>query len=220
MSGGGAAPRPERPERPERVREVIVAVVRQALLDRGASRVAILDDGAPEAKLLGDWLGGSLGDAAVVMVDRPPPEVEPLLRSSGAGARMRREALRMAARLMDDVVVASPENRTALLLGGALPPEPLLPLGDLFASQVMELCGGWSAPPEVAAIAERAGGIDALDAALGALLDGRDPAALDALPEAVRDEVREALARGRAARRSPYVVPKLSYRTLGIDLFQ
>lgn len=209
-----------RPERPERVRNVVSEVVRQALVDRGAARVAILDDGSPEARILTEWLTRSLGDSRVVTVDRPPPEVEPLLRSSGAGARMRREALRMAARLMDDVVVASPENRTALLLGGALPPEPLLPLGDLFASQVMELGGGWSAPPEVVAMAERAGGIHELDAGLAALLDGRDPAALDALPDEVRAEVREALARGSAARRSPYIVPKLSYRTLGIDLFQ
>jgi hypothetical protein len=107
---------------------------------------------------------------------------------------------RMRARLMDGALPAHPANKTALLLGGELPPEPLLPLGDLWAGDVVALAGGWSAPDEVRRLADAAGGIAALDAALRALIDGRGAAALDALPAAARSEVRRRLAAGRASR--------------------
>jgi hypothetical protein len=117
-------------------------------------------------------------------------------------------------------VTACPVNKTALLLGGALPPERILPLGDVWASQVQEMAGGWSAPDAVVALAARAGGIEVLDAALARWLERRDTAALDELPADVRDEVRARFAAGRADRVHPVVVPRLTARTLGADLFE
>src|SRR5690606_16030915 len=108
-----------------------------------------------------------------------------------------------------------------LLLAAAVPPEPLIPLGDLYASEVERLAGSWSAPPEVAALADLAGGIDRLDAALIEHLDRRRPAeaALASLPPAARAAVLDALETGRFARRRIGLVPKLTTRTLGVDYF-
>ena len=210
------------PARERRIAEVVGAVARQALADRGMKRIALLDDGSPEAGLAARLLEGALGADAVVRVAARPGEVEPVLHALGAVSppRAEEELRRMRARLLEDALPAHPANKTALLLGGELPPEPLLPLGDLWAGEAAALAGGWSAPEPVRRLAGAAGGIEALDAALARLVDGRDPAALDALPGAAAAEVRRALAAGRASRLFPRLVPKLGTRTLGVDLFE
>jgi hypothetical protein len=134
--------------------------------------------------------------------------------------RLADEARRLKARLLDGALTAHPANKTELLLGAALPPEPLLPLGDLYASEVDALCGGWSASAEVRVLAEGAGGVKALDAALLRWLDGRDPAGLNTLPADVAEEVQRRFRAGRAARLAPRIVPKLGTRTLGVDLLE
>jgi hypothetical protein len=190
--------------RERRIAEIVGAVARQALADRGASRIALLDDGGPEAELAARLLAPE----RVVRV------------TAEAGERLREEARRMRARLIDGAVAAHPGSKTALLLGGELPPEPLLPLGDLWATDVAELAGGWSAPPGVKRIAALAGGIEALDAALRRWADGRAAAALGALPAEAAEAVARALAAGRASRLHPRIVPKIGTRTLGVDLFE
>lgn len=82
------------------------------------------------------------------------------------------------------------------------------------------LAGSWSAPAEARRIAEAAGGIEALDAALARRFEGRDPRALDALPAEAAKLVESALKRGRASRFAPRVVPKLGTRTLCVDLYE
>jgi hypothetical protein len=210
-------------EREARIGEVVAAVVAQALADRGATRVALLDDGSPEATLAARLLEGRLTPGALVRVASPPPALEPVLHRSGTkagGEELLHELRRLHSRLLPDAVAASATSKTALLLGGELPPEPLLPLGDLFASEVRSLAGGWSAPAGVRALAEEAGGIERLDAALRARLDGRDPDGLLLLPAPLRARVEALLARGRAARAHPRIVPKLGVRTLCVDLFE
>jgi len=207
--------------REARLGEVVAAVAAQALADRGVGRIALADDGSPEAGLALRFLE-RLPPETVARVGRDHPRVESLLhalRGVPAG-RAGREAVGLVARLDPEALPAGPENKTALLLGGMLPPEPFLPLGDLYASEVEELCGGWSAPEEVRALADAAGGIDRLDGALRAWLDGRDSGALDRLPSGVADAVRHHFARGRADRFSVRLVPKIGYRTLGVDLFE
>ena len=204
-----------------RIAAIVGAVARQALADRGATRIALLDDGGPEAELAARFLAARLGDDAVLRITVPRAELEPVLHLAPevSGERLAEEMRRMKARLAPGVLAANPANKTALLLGGALPPEPLLPLGDLWASEVAALGGAWSARAEVRATADAAGGIEALDAALRELVDSRDPAVLDALPGKAADAVRRALAAGRASRLHPRVVPKIGARTLGVDLF-
>ena len=206
--------------REQRIGEVVGRVARQALADRGRSRIALLDDGSPEAALAARLLARALGDGAVVRITLREGEMDPLLQPGGpaAGERLREETMRMRARLLDDALPAHPANKTALLLGGELPPEPLLPLGDLWASEVAALQGAWSAPGEVRALAEAAGGIEALDAALRRWIDERDPAGLDPLPGDAAARVRRGFAAGSAARRNPRLVPKLGSRTLCVDL--
>jgi hypothetical protein len=204
-----------------RVAEVIGAVARQALADRGVSRIALLDDGGPEARLALSILRGELGDDEVTSIDTTDVDTEPLLRELTVDTRrIDEEVRRMRARLKEDALAAHPANKTALLLGGELPPEPLLPLGDLWATDVLALCGGWSASPEVESLARDAGGIEALDGALRRLIDGRDGAALDALPAEIAARVRTMLNAGSAARRYPRIVPKLGGRTLFADLYE
>lgn len=208
--------------REARLAELVRAVARQALADRGVRRVALLDDGSPEAELAARFLA-PLGADAVVRVRPDEAEVEPLLHllpREIPRERLARELARLRCRLEPDALCASPRNKTALLLGGALPPEPFLPLADLWASEVAELAGGWHAPAEVREAAEASGGIEALDAALRGHFDRRDPRALSALPGDAERRVRELLARGRASRLFPRVVPKLGSRTLGVDLFE
>lgn len=206
-----------------RLAEVVGAVARQSLADRGLRRLALLDDGGPEAELAARLLDEALGADAVVRVVSGDRALEPLLHhlapESGA-ARVGEEVRRLRARLLPGALPAHPANKTALLLGGELPPESLLPLGDLWASEVAELAGDWSADDEVRRLAEDAGGIDALDDALRGWTDRRDPAALDALPGDVPARVRLTFAEGRAARIFPRVVPKLGTRTLYVDLFE
>ena len=215
MSGDG---------RMRRLGEIVGAVARQALADRGLARVALLDDGGPEARLAARRLADALGEDAVVAVRADAGEVESLLRHPVPGEdgaeRAAEELRRLRARLVPDALAAHPANKTALLLGGEIPPEPLLPLGDLWAGEAAELAGGWSAPVPVRRMAEAAGGIEALDAALRAWTDRRDPAGLDTLAPAVAGAVRAALAAGRASRITPRVVPKLGSRTLYVDLFE
>ncbi|HEX5871702.1 MAG TPA: hypothetical protein VFY65_14845, partial [Longimicrobium sp.] len=135
-----------------RIAEVIGAVARQALADRGVSRIALLDDGGPEAKLAASILRGELGDDAVISIDTADIDPAPLVRGLAADTRrVDEEVRRMRARLKDDALAAHPASKTALLLGGELPPEPLLPLGDLWATDVQALAGGWSSSPDIEA---------------------------------------------------------------------
>ena len=208
--------------RGRRIGEIVGAVARQALADRGARAIALLDDGGPEAELAARLLGGALGAQRVVRVTAEDGEVESVLHLApqGDAERLREEVRRLRARMIPGAVPAHPANKTALLLGGELPPEPLLPLGDLWATDVAELAGDWSAPPGVRRIAALAGGIEALDAALRGWADGRDAEALAALPPEAAEAVAQALAAGRASRLHPRTVPKIGTRTLGVDLFE
>lgn len=223
-------PEPRRPPgraesvtaRADRVRALVGIVARRTLADWGAKRLALLDDGSPEADLAAEWLSDSLAADSVVRVSDPGVGVESLLQTeAGETGRERAwiEGIRLRARMLPDTLVAHPANKTALLLGGALPPEPFLPLGDLYASEVAELAGGWSAPPEVRALAERVGGVGRLDEALRNLLDERDPRGLRGLGPADATAVQDALSRGRPSRVGGRIVPKIGYRTLGVDLF-
>lgn len=211
-----------------RVASVIGEVVREAVRAAGATGIVILDDGTPEAGLCATWCAAALGDAAVLRIaspteDRVRRHVEAAGRPFTGSHFERNEAHRFQARLeaaARAALVAHPINKTALLLGGAVPSEPLLPLGDLYASQVQALAGDWSGPEEVVRLAEEAGGIEALDRALVALLEERRLERDDRseTPLAVRSALLHALNSGRFSRQRCGLVPKLTVRTAGIDL--
>lgn len=194
--------------RAERIGRVVAGVLEQALVDAHAERLVLLADGSPEAKLLEQLVGSRLGSR----LHRVPA-------SGGAPADLL-EAWARATREHPDALVAAATNKTAAVLGGA-PPVPLLPLADLWASQVEMLCGAWTAPDAVRSLAQRAGGAAVVDRALAALVDQRrapdDAAAY--LPAELRGTLLALWERARFARRRIGLVPKLGARTLGVDLF-
>ncbi|HEY7766538.1 hypothetical protein [Longimicrobium sp.] len=205
-----------------RVAEIVGAVARQALADRGLTRIALLDDGSEQADLAARLLIHVVGEAAVERVTVTAAEMEPLLPAWPGVPRQRVEdELRRVRARLTDALPAHPASKTELMMGGALPPEPLLPLGDLWATDVLALGAAWSGSAELRSIADEAGGIETLDAALRRLVDRRDSLGWDdGLPPAVRERVRLAIRGGAAWRRDPFIVPKLGSRTLGTDLFE
>lgn len=198
----------------ERIAGVIAGVLRQAVRDAGATGIVLLDDGSPGARLALELCHEAVGADAAARIGMPsdPDTVTAAERQRMDG---RIEATRRRA------LLAHPACKTALLLGGTFPPEPLLPLGDLYASEVASLAGGCQLPDAAARVAELAGGIEPLDAALRRLLEERadEDAALAPLSEPARRSLLERLEATRFARRTPGLIPKLGRRTLGIDLF-
>jgi hypothetical protein len=203
---------------------VIGQVARSALQASDAAAVVLLDDGSPEARLAASLLGETLPKGHFERARGDAPDLEPVLRyaranAAGEESAARMEALRFRARLRKDGLVACAVNKTALLLA-APPPEPFLPLGDVYATQVAGAGEGWQVPAEVEALADLAGGMEALDAALHRSFDLRLPSGLDPLPQRARQAVEEALERYRHFRRYPVVVPKIGPRTVGVDLHE
>ncbi len=204
-----------------RLGDVLEAVIRQRMRDEGVSRVALLDDGSPELQLIVRVLAPRFNDGTLVRVANDRPLLDSLLHVLGSEHQKREVApalLSFRARLVADSIAASPLNKTALLLGGSLPPEPLLPLGDVYASEVERLTGDWSAPDRVRELARMAGGILELDRVLSRWAEGRNPNWAGEQPEPVRAAIESALTAGRASRVSAHVVPKLGGRTLTVDL--
>src|SRR5690606_757501 len=122
-----------------------------------------------EGLLAGGWLRNALGDGRVF--------------SAAVEARSLR---------------AHPANKTALLLGDH-PDADLLPLGDLWASEVAVLAGDWSAPDPVRALVESTGDVAVLDEALRRWTEGREPLAraLAELDMAVAERIAQALEQQR-----------------------
>jgi len=194
--------------RADRIATIIAGVLRQAIADSGAERVILLADGSPEAELLTAMLQPRLGGGFATREAAGPRWPELL------------DAWANAAHEQPGALVAAASNKTAALLGAALP-GPLLPLGDVWASQVQALCGAWSGPPELRQLSNRAGSIESLDAALATVVDRRrmphEAGAL--LAPDVAGTLLALWERGRFARRHLGLVPKLGQRTIGVDLF-
>ena len=109
-------------------------------------------------------------------------------------------------------------NKTCLLLSWALPTQPVLPLGDVYASQVRHLVGSCTLPPCLRDAPP--GTLQDVDGALRAYLEEgfRQEEALGGLAEPLRREVLAGLARARKAWHPLPLIPKLSGATLGLDL--
>jgi hypothetical protein len=209
MSEGHAGDAAEVAAAGQRLGRIIGGVCAAAVSAAGASGIVVLEDWTPEGELAYEWLVAALGESRVWRGAALTGNVE-----AGAVGRPGNGEL-------DGALVAHPANRTALLLGGRLPAADLLPLGDVTASQVEALAGSWSGPHDVEALAGEMGGAAVLDAALYRLVDERqspDEALLD-VPREAAARLLHCYGRGRWFRLRPGLTPKLSVRTLGIDLF-
>jgi hypothetical protein len=197
----------------DRLRALVVGVIRGALETTARAGVVVLDDGSPEAELLGQWCTQELGSQRTWRAHGPVDA------PAHAGEALRYRARTLA--IEQNALTAHPANKTALLLAADWPVEPLLPLGDLYASQIAALTGGWSGPADVKRLVELAGGIESVDRALGSWFEQWRPAdvAVGELPAECRGPFLEAVRRGRFWRERAGLIPKLSVRTIGIDLF-
>ncbi|HSJ31165.1 MAG TPA: hypothetical protein VK933_07010 [Longimicrobiales bacterium] len=197
------------------LRSIVGDVVAEAVRAAAAGGVVVLDDWTPEGELAYEWLVAAVGEARIWRGATVASNVQGV---TGADAQVLG-----AWRFVHEHsgLIAHPCSKTALLLGGRPPQADLFPLGDLYASQVARLAGGWSVPEDLRGLVARAGGIEVLDAALARLVDGREPAAaaLDSLDGDIAGEVLRLYERGRYYRLRPRLVPKLGARTLGVDLF-
>jgi hypothetical protein len=173
----------------QRIARVVTGVIAETLRTTGAEAVILMDAESAEGKLL----GAMLDQAGVPQADYSD---------------------------VRGTLTAHPLNKTALLVGDFVPRVDLLPFGDLYASQIAMLVGGaWSGDDQVQQVARACGGIEALDAILLRLIEAReDPAGLAGLPSDVCDGILAALGRTRFRRARCGLVPKLSTRTIGVDL--
>lgn len=227
-------------DRVTRLASTVGRVIAEALRNARAERLILLDDGSGEAELAARWCGGELPCGSVLRVRGPRDDaleshlqvVEEVLGSGETefdnrvelkepGSRT--EIRRLIGRLLASRhhgLVASPVNRTVALLESAPIPEPLLPLGDLWASRVAELTGSWSGPPHVRRLAEACGGIQDLDAALTRWArrdEGPEPARAG-LSRSAHAQLSAAIESARFARTRVGLIPKLGDNTAGIDL--
>ncbi|GMR12765.1 MAG: hypothetical protein BMS9Abin29_0958 [Gemmatimonadota bacterium] len=209
-----------------RVIRVVVAVVAGAIREAGANGVVLASSLRPETELLERWFS-----AAAITVKLPDAEVvqgvaKSLEASLGgdASARLARpsqEARRAAARVIgnrEGLISISAANKTELIWAERLPPEPLLPLGDLYASQIHALAGACTAPPPLTDLEPER--LRVVDEAIAQVVDdGVHPdVAFAKLPAGLRDAAHAAMRRSAWKGPLPPIVPKLGRRTLGVDL--
>ena len=201
----------------KRTARVVRDVVAQAIRDARAGGVVVLDDWTPEGELVYEWLTAELGEEQVWRAASLASNVQP--RAADFTGAQQVAAWRTAQQR--GALVAHPANKTVLLLSGRLPWADILPLGDMWASQVEAVVSSWSGPREIEDLAATAGGIVALDAALSRLIEAREDAAtaFASLPGSAGQQLAVLYERGRFFRLRPRLVPKLGTRTLGIDLF-
>ena len=191
----------------DHVAAVVTGVVATAARDARCGTLVVLDRVPPETELLLRLLGA--GGCELPLERVPAADDDP--DAAAAAARGRRGT---------DALPLDPVNKTIAVLWPELLAAPVLPLADLYATQVAALGGSWSAPAQAYEIIERAGGIQAVDRFLAAHLDERrslDEASLH-LDARGRAPLRERFEAGWWWRRRVGVVPKLGARTLGIDL--
>lgn len=210
----------------DRIARVVVAVVAEAIREADARGVVLASSPRPETALLERWFA-----AAAITVKMPAAEVvravaDSLEASLGGDAsepvaRSSEEARRAAARVVanhEGLIPVSAANKTELIWAERLPPEPLLPLGDLYASQIHALAGDCTVPPPLADIEPHQ--LRAVDEAMARVVDDgiRPDVAFAELSPELRDAVISAMRRSAWKGTLPPVVPKLGRRTLGVDL--
>jgi hypothetical protein len=168
------------------------------------------------SRLVGGVLREALrttGTSAIVLLDAESPE----------GVLTARIAAEAGIPLTDysdsaNTLTAHPANKTVLLTGEFFPRSDLLPLGDLYATQVALLAGGWTGDDAVQDLAAAMGGIGALDAALQRHLDERQPIRDLRLAPPAAQRLETAISRTRFRRGRAGLVPKIGARSIGVDL--
>lgn len=204
----------------ERYRKIILGVVREAL--RATAREAVVVSGSgPEQALLRGWL-----DEGGIPVHEPTASEEGLgvglMGTDGTPDHLfHPEASALAGQALawrEGFLSLGTTNKTCLLLAPRQPIQAILPLGDVFASEIWDLAGAATVPPvlEGGTLAD----LRRVDQAVDSYYSGGVAAdtAFGALPPALRDEVQKAWAFSRKGWHPRPLIPKLGKATLGLDL--
>ena len=212
-----------------RLYTIITGVIREALRYSGRSAVMVVG-GGPEEALLERWLAD-----AHIPFQVPPRKVTeqmlPILENLGTGngnlpgssigpALLQRasELAGQAVASVQDLLLLGTENKTGLLLAFPTTVQPILPLGDLYASQILELSGGCTLPHPLRGISTEE--LSAVDSALRAYFeDGLHPEmAFGKLEPDRSQQIRNMLEESRKKWHPLPLIPKLGDATLGTDL--
>ena len=210
--------------REEWARDLVVRVLEEAVRRSGSGGVVIAGQG-PEADLLSRWVSragipsSSPSLKAVALARELMEATSPSLEDPTPPWRADPTALAsLALARQVGFLLLGTATKTTLLLSPDLPLEPVLPLGDLFATDVLAIQGRCSVPPPLEGAHEEM--LRAVDTGLQEFLEaGTRPAdALPAVADPLRSILVEALQNTRSSRISHYLVPMLRGPTPGIDL--
>jgi hypothetical protein len=208
---------------PTRPYRIITGVVREALRSSGRPGVVLCGVG-PEEDLLRRWLRKAqvpFVTPGTASVEGARELLDSLLRQAGGTLELATRASELAGRAhawAEGLLLLGSSNKTCLLLSPIRTSCEVLPLGDLFASQISELTGDSTLPPCLRNISvER---VRAVDKALADYYEegyGEDRAFRD-LESDLRRTVLSALTQARRGWHPRPLVPKLGRATLGLDL--
>jgi hypothetical protein len=220
-----------RPTQEHRLFTIVVGVIREALRYSNRDSV-IIAGGGPEAALLERWL-----EAAGIPFELPTQEflekttewlheageAQPSLGKGPSRRHLDQEASELAAQALafahhEESLLLGTANKTHLLLGYGPAHPPILPLGDLYASQILELAGGCTLPAPLTGMATEE--ISAVDSALRAYFeDGRSAnEAFRGLEPGRARQIRQMLQESSRLWHPLPLIPKLGEATLGLDL--
>jgi hypothetical protein len=195
--------------------QIIAGVVRTFLRTSGRTGLHLIGGGPGERILAGVWLSGLVNGGEPDPGDQESPEME-----SWQEEEEKRFRARIAAHEMNGEV-AHLANRTYLTLAQRLPPERVLPLGDVRASEVLAMAGPPLLPPPFQSIAGDPVALGELESAIDAWVAGaaiEGPGWRAAGADGVGHSLDETLRRGFLTRAQDRVVPKLGGSTPWIDL--
>lgn len=207
----------------ERARAIVMGVVGEVLRRSGANG-AVVGGRGPEGELLNRWITKSAiplqapSEEAVALVQASLPP-----KSSGVGRPGNRSLVSysLAARALaaqDDLLLLGTATKTTILLSPGLHLEPVLPLGDLFATEILAMQGECSVPTCLEGVAE--GVLQTVDDALQRYLEG-DMGIEDAffqVDQPLRSLLEETLRRVQRWWIARPLVPQFRSCTYGIDL--
>jgi hypothetical protein len=199
---------------------IITGVLRELLRTTGRKGFALAGEG-PEATLLSDWMER----ARLPLVMPSDGEVRSAWHLLGGNTGKLEPALErtrslaaLATAVRRDLLLASADSKTMLVLAPQPRWETVFPLGDLYAHEIHSLVGACSLPDCLEGANEET--LARVDGGLKDYLERHIPfdKAFGGVPPALAVKIRASLVLTRRSWYPRTLVPKLTNATLGLDL--